>query len=204
MIQIKYYYLQIKYYWLMKKILLILSTLFLASISFAETISCRHPKIQDGNNIFCLSSENKQIKVRLWGIDAPDLNQNFGKESAQILSKILSHAPLNLEVFGYDSDGRTLSEIKYQVYVDCPPPSKLEDGTMIQEIGCMEKPPTNANWEMIYRGYAWTNPSHKLNNANKFYIEAERIARKDKRGLWADPNPISPWEWRKAKKGQRK
>jgi len=30
----------------------------------------------------------------------------------------------------------------------------------------------------------------------------EQEARKAKRGLWADPNPVAPWCWRKRQKGQ--
>jgi micrococcal nuclease len=36
------------------------------------------------------------------------------------------------------------------------------------------------------------------------YIDAEKDARNHKRGLWADPHPIPPWEFRRAKREGRK
>jgi endonuclease YncB( thermonuclease family) len=29
------------------------------------------------------------------------------------------------------------------------------------------------------------------------YEDAERQARRKRLGLWSDPNPVPPWEWRK-------
>jgi len=31
----------------------------------------------------------------------------------------------------------------------------------------------------------------------KAYSEAEKAAQDAKRGLWSDPEPVPPWEWRK-------
>lgn len=36
------------------------------------------------------------------------------------------------------------------------------------------------------------------------YSDAELDARRDKRGLWADHDPVPPWEYRQAKRQQRK
>lgn len=73
----------------MKKTLITIATLLLASISFAETIQCRVNDINDGDTITCLTNENKQIKVRLWGIDAPKSGQAYSQEAKQALSKII-------------------------------------------------------------------------------------------------------------------
>ena len=45
-----------------------------------------------------------------------------------------------------------------------------------------------------YRQYGWTDSLARL----------EEEARSEKRGLWADPNPQPPWEWRKENRGKKK
>ena len=35
------------------------------------------------------------------------------------------------------------------------------------------------------------------------YEATEDIARTERRGLWVDPDPVLPWEWRKKKRANR-
>jgi micrococcal nuclease len=52
----------------------------------------------------------------------------------------------------------------------------------------------NVNKELMKAGLAW----HFLKySADSTYDILEATARKNKAGLWADKNPIPPWEWRK-------
>ena len=53
------------------------------------------------------------------------------------------------------------------------------------------------NLEMLEEGMAWHYAHY---DHNKRLAEAEQEARGDRIGLWSDPNPVSPWDWRKAKK----
>lgn len=45
-------------------------------------------------------------------------------------------------------------------------------------------------------GYAWV---YKKYSNNSSYYEAEKLAKRNKKGLWVDNNPIEPWEFRKLK-----
>jgi endonuclease YncB( thermonuclease family) len=48
--------------------------------------------------------------------------------------------------------------------------------------------------EMVRDGFAWRVV--RYDNAGEF-TDAVREAREKRRGLWADPNPVPPWEyWR--------
>ena len=58
--------------------------------------------------------------------------------------------------------------------------------------------PFDVNRKMIRYGYAWYAPYS--NDPNPEYQQAEQEAKAAKRGLWADDNPIPPWEWRKSRK----
>ncbi|MEI9956849.1 MAG: thermonuclease family protein [Ferruginibacter sp.] len=52
----------------------------------------------------------------------------------------------------------------------------------------------NVNKELVKAGLAW----HYLKySTDPSYDELESIARQSKTGLWADENPIPPWDWRK-------
>ena len=54
--------------------------------------------------------------------------------------------------------------------------------------------PVYVNLDMIKKGYAWYYP---FDGENPEYKQAEQEAKEAKLGLWADKNPIAPWEWRK-------
>ena len=48
------------------------------------------------------------------------------------------------------------------------------------------------NAQMVLNGYAWAYVKY-----SRMYIDQERLARDNKRGLWQSSNPTPPWEWRK-------
>ena len=50
---------------------------------------------------------------------------------------------------------------------------------------------------MIASGHAW----HYVQYAKHedLYAELQQSAKDQKRGLWADAQPIAPWDWRKKK-----
>ena len=52
----------------------------------------------------------------------------------------------------------------------------------------------NINRWMVIRGRAWIYKNKKLPK------EFQEIAQKEKVGLWQEDSPVSPWEWRKARK----
>jgi micrococcal nuclease len=57
----------------------------------------------------------------------------------------------------------------------------------------------NINQEMIREGHAWAYKKYldKSPYASEF-IKAEEVARKERAGLWNEPNPQPPWEFRKS------
>jgi micrococcal nuclease len=53
------------------------------------------------------------------------------------------------------------------------------------------------NHELVKEGFAWWYKRYALENT--ILEQLERDARKAKRGLWIDKEPVPPWEWRKNK-----
>lgn len=81
--------------------------LLFMSISFADQIKII--KIYDGDTITALTSQKEKIKIRLYGIDAPELKQPFGKASKRHLIDLISNKSLNINEKGKDKYGRTLA-----------------------------------------------------------------------------------------------
>ena len=115
----------------MKNILFI-ALLLSATNSFGQD-SFRVVGIHDGDSITVLSVEKKQIKIRLEGIDAPELKQAFGSRAKEHLSSLIMGKDVTLIVKGEDLYKRTLSKI-------------LLDA---QDV----------NLSMVRDGFAWNNPN---------------------------------------------
>ena len=168
----------------MKKLFIL--PFFLLSFVQAETIPCYVVGVTDGDTITCLVDQKEQVKVRLYQIDTPESGQAYGQKAKQALSDLIFNKFVDIETHGQDRYKRTLGTIRYspcgQPHIDCSRRIVVA---------------TEVNLYMIKQGYAWYYPFTKNNPE---YQQAEQEARQAKRGLWADKNPIPPWEWRKSKK----
>jgi endonuclease YncB( thermonuclease family) len=52
----------------------------------------------------------------------------------------------------------------------------------------------DANLNQVRRGMAWV---YRKYARDPLYFRVEEEARAARRGLWADPNRVPPWEWRR-------
>ena len=65
-------------------------------------------------------------------------------------------------------------------------------------LGVVRLGTRNINLELVREGWAcWYR---KCAPKNRELATAEAVARKAKRGLWADPKPIPPWDWRQSER----
>ena len=60
----------------------------------------------------------------------------------------------------------------------------------------------DVNLEIVKAGYAWVYRRYAPKPKSKAdtYFAGENQAKNRKLGLWADPHPVPPWEWRKARR----
>lgn len=123
--------------------------------------------VHDGDTITLLMEGNKQIKVRLAQIDAPELDQAFGQQSKQSLSKMIFNKTIKVEKETIDKYGRTV-------------------GTLFVEG-------LDANKEQVRLGMAWI---YKQYLHDQSLIHLEETARQAKVGLWVDANAMAPWDYR--------
>src|SRR5262245_12420471 len=117
----------------------------------------------------CCTTPNPE-RIRLSGIDCPENGQAYGKRAKQALSALVFGRDVILQTHGQDKYGRTLADVF------------LSDGT-------------NVNHELVKAGWCWWY--RKYAPVDKVLEELERKAREARKGLWADPQPVPPWEWRK-------
>lgn len=130
-------------------------------------------KISDGDTFIGLTTDNKRIRFRMQGIDAPEKTQAFSKRSTEKLSELIFDKAVGIDV--HTSSDRYGRPVVY-VYT-------LEG----MDVGA----------EMLKSGMAW---HYKYYDNSKFYSDLEHTARKKKTGLWKDKNPVPPWEFRKIKR----
>jgi micrococcal nuclease len=158
--------------------LLISLTLFASTaISAGPLTSGLVVAISDGDTITLLTEDKQQLKIRLAGIDAPEKKQAFGtKARDHLASRIFKH-DVEVDLRKKDQYGRFLGVI-YIGGVDINQ-SMVQDG-----------------YAWFYKHYAKDQPKEEAQR----YAKAEADARSKQRGLWADPNPVPPWEFRKEAK----
>lgn len=136
------------------------------SPSERASFRCEVVGVADGDTFSCLYGK-QATTVRLYGIDAPEKKQAFGKESKQYLSSLIFRKTVTVSSYGHDRYGRTLG----LVYVD---------GQAV-------------NHKMVAAGYAWVYRQYSHDPA---LVRAEETARAGKAGLWSDPHPINPADFR--------
>ena len=134
-----------------------------------EEISGKIIKIIDGDTYDILLNGNETARVRMEGIDAPERGMPFYRVSKNYLAELCFKKYVTLQITGKDRYKRLLAL------------SFLEDGTELSHL-------------MIEAGLAW---HFKKYNSDDELANLEIEARKSKRGLWIDKNPMPPWENRK-------
>jgi micrococcal nuclease len=136
--------------------------------------------VHDGDTCHVLD-DDREVRVRLHGIDAPEAGQPFGTVARDRLRAIIMGKAVAVGHRGQDRYGRPLVGLEI-------------DG---DDVGL----------RMVADGLAW---HFKRYSDDATLAAAEVEARAARRGLWADREPVPPWEWRAsererkaAEKGQR-
>jgi endonuclease YncB( thermonuclease family) len=150
--------------------------LCLSAAAQPQTITGKDIAIADGDTLTVLDASNKQHKISLEGIDAPESNQDYSSRAKQSLSDLVFGKTVTVTSRKKDKYGRTLGTLTL-------------DGKDI-------------NQEQINRGMAWFYRAYQAElpaNVAAVYGLAETRARQEKRGLWADAEPTPPWDFRRGK-----
>lgn len=131
-------------------------------------------RVIDGDTIDadCFDGEYLSTRIRLWGVDTPETVrphrpvEHFGKEASAFTRRNTLNKTVRLELVQTstrDKYGRLLA------YVYLP------DGKML-------------NRELVANGYAYADPRFEHPHKKEF-TKLSAAARKNGKGLWADPHP---------------
>ena len=160
----------------MKKIIftIFIFVAFLTAWGRAEELLGKCVGVADGDTCTILIAGTESRRIRFYGIDAPESGQDFGKKAKDYCSNLIFGK--EIRVIGLDTDkyGRTVGK----VYVD---------GKYV-------------NLEMVKAGLAWHYVHYSPNDYD--LADAEKEARRNKLGLWIQPNPMEPREYRHSKNHQ--
>ena len=159
------------------RITLLFTLLITHCLVQAGTLTGRVVRISDGDTLVVLDANNAQHKIRLTGIDAPERGQAFGTKSKEHLSDSVAGKFVVVEYEKRDRYKRILGKVL------------LNDEDM--------------NLEQVKAGYAWHYKKYQNEQTpsdRELYSEAEIEASEAGRGLWYDPVPVPPWEYRQMKR----
>ena len=138
------------------------------------TIEGRVVRVHDGDTITLSDAADQAHQIRLNGIDAPEVGQAFGKASKRYLSERLADRRVVAECHKTDRYGREVCLV-------------FAGGS---DVG-LEQIQAGMAW--YFRRYGNELPQER----RKEYADVEAKARAERRGLWADKQPIPPWDWRR-------
>lgn len=141
-------------------------------------------RVSDGDTI-SVRQGNRKERIRFCGIDAMEKAQSLGQESKANLERLISEArgKVQLSIIESDRYGRKVAEVF----------TVLDNGGE-----------RFLNEEQVKAGLAFAYHQYLSNCINRDSIlAAEEIAKKGRVGVWSDPNPLPPWEFRRALRQNR-
>jgi len=135
----------------------------------AEEFTGKVVGLSDGDTLSVLR-DGKAVKVRLYGVDTPEKKQAFGTQARKFTGDLVFQQVVTVQIRATDRYGRLVGEVL------------LPDGRSLNQL-------------LVQAGMAWWYQPYARKELLLAQLEAE--ARAAKRGLWADPSPVAPWQWRK-------
>lgn len=140
--------------------------------------------VYDGDTVLLATREESRLKVRLYGIDAPETKkpdksgQPYGGISKRTLMYKVMGRRVTAEIMDIDQYKRAVAVIRYEG--------------------------RDINREMVAEGMAWAYRQYLQGGYESEYIGSEARARSHRTGLWRESNPQTPWEFRDGHKSRGK
>ena len=165
-----------------------ITTFLLSSVSFARepirTVTGTVTKVSDGDTIHVTTPERTKLKVRLYGIDAPETEkgnkrtgrinkpgQPYGEESWRALKRKIMGMQVRLDIMDVDRYKRM--------------------------VGIILIGDRNINLEMVREGYAEAYVEYLKEPYRSQFMHAEMKAKSAKKGIWSLPEYERPKDFRK-------
>ncbi|MCD7897573.1 MAG: thermonuclease family protein [Planctomycetaceae bacterium] len=160
-----------------KRLLAIIIVILTLSSARAIEWSGECVRVADGDTITVMYHE-LPLKIRLYGIDAPERGQDFSRRSKQCVEEMVLHKTVRVEFMGFDNYNRVIGLVSI--------------GDLI------------VNQTMVERGMAWVFKKYCNDPYLTRWIALEENARERAVGLWVHASPVPPWEHRQVKRNGRR
>lgn len=139
----------------------------------AEIVQRSYPvriiSVEDGDTFVGVADGGDTLTYNVYSIDAPEIDQPQGYEARKYLYNIVLQRRVEVTPKG----GRTPRGVRVI--------ATTRDNDDVADL-------------MLRSGYAW----YRNDTVNELrYIRSERFAQEEGIGIWAHPDNIAPWEWRK-------
>ena len=131
------------------------------------TYTGRVVAVHDGDTV-TVATATGRVKVRLAGIDSPEVGQKWASQARDFTASLVLNRTVVVESSGSDQYGRVLGDVRV-------------NGVDVNEA-------------VVRQGLAWP---YDLGSVDPRIVAAERVARAERAGLWSDPSPMPPWQWRR-------
>jgi endonuclease YncB( thermonuclease family) len=154
----------------MKRYILLLAICFIPLDVQGASLFGKVIEVNSGD-VLTIYNLNRPVRVKLLGVDAPEMNQAFGDVAKKHLADLILDKSVLVEYSGIASDSSLTGRVL------------LNDA----DIGA----------QMIRDGAAWfdTNTNRLTGTDRDVYQQSEQAARNERRGLWQQENPVAPWEF---------
>ena len=139
----------------------------------SHTLSGTATAVHDGDTLTLTHSGGSE-QVRLQGIDAPELAQDWGAESRAALQALALHQAVTITYDQKDRYGRLLAHVFGS--------------------GC-----EHINLRLLREGQAWYYRAYACDlpaSMRSTFDQAEITARQARHGLWQQATPMAPWVFR--------
>ena len=140
----------------------------------ATDFSARVVTVHEGDRLLIYHA-GKNETVYLQDIDCPELKQPHGRRAKHVTQAYVGGREVLVRNLQRDKHGRATVEII------------LPNGR-------------NLGHELLKEGLAWWR---KFDSKDRSLGEIETLVQAERKGLWADPNPVPPWKWTQPKKLRR-
>lgn len=160
-----------------------ISALYLVSVSSCltpRTVEGKVTRVTDGDTLILVTGEGTKLKVRLYGIDAPEVRheevpgQPYGREARDALKELALGRNATLELVDIDTHKRMVCIVRVSG--------------------------VDINREMVRSGFAWAYRRYLSAPYASVYIAAEKEARNRRLGLWRQANPDPPWNFKRKRR----
>jgi endonuclease YncB( thermonuclease family) len=127
----------------------------------------RVERVVDGDTLQVVAGVGNRVKVRLWGLDAPEQAQPYGSAATQIARELAAGEPVVVKVRDTDPYGRIVGRVQTNDF----------------DVGR----------SLVLSGVAWHQRNYPTSER---LVELEKEARRRENGFWEQEHPVPPWHFR--------